>query len=260
MNREEFMAKLKKMLAGIPVEEQEEALQYYEDYFDDAGAENEADVILELGDPKKVAHTIRENLKNGSDECGEFTERGFEDERFEKKESPARREDIDSSGRKSAESAENRYSYAGDAQEAAEDYNYKEQTEKAAPRTSKALKIVLIILIVFAAVPAVFPAAAAVIGVVLALILAAFGLFLGLFIGAAAVALSGIVIVVAGMIKMFSIPAGALLTVGIGLIIFVIGLIATVATARLCMVMYPAIFRIVVNLIRKPFHRKAVDV
>ena len=38
MNREEFMAKLKALLGDIPAEEREEALQYYEDYFDDAGA------------------------------------------------------------------------------------------------------------------------------------------------------------------------------------------------------------------------------
>ncbi len=37
MNREEFMAKLKALLGDIPADEREEALQYYEDYFDDAG-------------------------------------------------------------------------------------------------------------------------------------------------------------------------------------------------------------------------------
>ena len=39
MNREEFMAKLKALLGDIPADEREEALQYYEDYFDDAGAD-----------------------------------------------------------------------------------------------------------------------------------------------------------------------------------------------------------------------------
>ena len=48
MNREEFMAKLKALLGDIPAEEREEALQYYEDYFDDAGADNEAEVIRML--------------------------------------------------------------------------------------------------------------------------------------------------------------------------------------------------------------------
>ena len=50
MNREEFMAKLKALLGDIPADEREEALQYYEDYFDDAGADNEAEVIREPGE------------------------------------------------------------------------------------------------------------------------------------------------------------------------------------------------------------------
>lgn len=55
MNREEFMAKLKALLGDIPADEREEALQYYEDYFDDAGADNEAEVIRELESPQRVA-------------------------------------------------------------------------------------------------------------------------------------------------------------------------------------------------------------
>ena len=91
MNREEFMAKLKALLGDIPADEREEALQYYEDYFDDAGAENEQQVIEELGTPQKVASTICLNLEPGSEKNGEFTESGFQDERFEEKATPAAR-------------------------------------------------------------------------------------------------------------------------------------------------------------------------
>ena len=48
MNRAQFMEQLKKLLADIPVDERDEALDYYESYFDDAGPENEAAVIREL--------------------------------------------------------------------------------------------------------------------------------------------------------------------------------------------------------------------
>ena len=62
MNREEFMAKLKALLGDIPAEEREEALQYYEDYFDDAGADNEAEVIREsLPLPQKEAVSFPES-------------------------------------------------------------------------------------------------------------------------------------------------------------------------------------------------------
>ena len=45
MNRQEFMKRLEELLQDISENEREEALQYYNDYFDDAGAENEAQII-----------------------------------------------------------------------------------------------------------------------------------------------------------------------------------------------------------------------
>ena len=62
MNRMEFMRELEKLLEGIPQKEREEALAYYNDYFDDAGAENEQNVIQSLGSPKKVAESIRRDM------------------------------------------------------------------------------------------------------------------------------------------------------------------------------------------------------
>lgn len=41
MNRTEYMRELDALLHGISKEEREEAMQYYNDYFDDAGSENE---------------------------------------------------------------------------------------------------------------------------------------------------------------------------------------------------------------------------
>ena len=58
MSYEEFMKELEGLLAGVPTEEKEEALQYYSDYFADAGKENEGEVISELGSPQKVAALI----------------------------------------------------------------------------------------------------------------------------------------------------------------------------------------------------------
>ena len=41
MNRQEFMKQLEMLLSDISQAEREEALQYYNDYLDDAGIENE---------------------------------------------------------------------------------------------------------------------------------------------------------------------------------------------------------------------------
>jgi len=70
MNRTRFMRELEQLLKDLPDSERREAIQYYNDYFDDAGPENEAKVIQELGSPELVAHTIR------TDTCenGEYTE------------------------------------------------------------------------------------------------------------------------------------------------------------------------------------------
>ena len=44
-----------------------------------------------MGTPQKVASTICLNLEPGSEKNGEFTESGFQDERFEEKATPAAR-------------------------------------------------------------------------------------------------------------------------------------------------------------------------
>ena len=62
MNRADFMNQLESLLTGIAPTEREEAIQYYNDYFDDAGAENEQEVIEALGNPARVAENIKRDL------------------------------------------------------------------------------------------------------------------------------------------------------------------------------------------------------
>lgn len=42
MTRNEFMTALRKRLSHLPAEEQDAALKYYEEYFDEAESEEEA--------------------------------------------------------------------------------------------------------------------------------------------------------------------------------------------------------------------------
>ena len=83
MDRAQFMQELEKLLADISETERQDALDFYNSYFDDAGAENEASVLRELGSPKKVAAIIKADLKGsaGGYEYGEYTEHGYEDAR-----------------------------------------------------------------------------------------------------------------------------------------------------------------------------------
>ena len=67
MNRIEFMEELSGLLQDIPEEDRMDALNYYNDYFDDAGAENEKNVIAELESPEKVAAKIKADRENPED-------------------------------------------------------------------------------------------------------------------------------------------------------------------------------------------------
>ena len=62
MNRVEYMTRLASMLQDIPVEERQEAMKYYNDYFDEAGEENEEKVAAELDSPEKVAAAIKAEI------------------------------------------------------------------------------------------------------------------------------------------------------------------------------------------------------
>lgn len=62
MNRQEFMNQLESLLQGIPEQERVEAIQYYNDYFEDAGEENEQEVMESLDTPYKVAENIKRDL------------------------------------------------------------------------------------------------------------------------------------------------------------------------------------------------------
>ena len=62
MNRIDFMKQLDSLLQNISPTEREEALQYYNDYFDDAGADHEQEVIEALGNPARVAENIKRDL------------------------------------------------------------------------------------------------------------------------------------------------------------------------------------------------------
>ena len=62
MNRVEFMQELERLLSDIAESDRLDAMAYYNDYFDEAGVENEAQVIEALGTPEKVAVIIKEKF------------------------------------------------------------------------------------------------------------------------------------------------------------------------------------------------------
>lgn len=79
MTRHDYMIRLESCLTCIDRSEREAALRYYEEYFDDAGPDKEAEVISDLGSPESLARKIiagmgdaSNNSYDGQDKYSEF--------------------------------------------------------------------------------------------------------------------------------------------------------------------------------------------
>ena len=234
MTRIEFMNELHALLWDLSAEEREEALQYYNDYFDDAGAENEVSIIMELESPQKVAATIKAGLGGQNEYNSEYRETGYTDTRFEQNEAPAKREGYRSTGRR-----EN------------ENINTGNQVW-----TSKTLKFILIILIVVIGAPIVLPVALGILAVILGILITIASVIAAILISGIAVAVSGIVLGIAGITQIFHSLPLAFALIGAGMLVLALGIILTVFIGWGCMKIVPPVFRWFVELCRRPFQKK----
>jgi uncharacterized membrane protein len=78
MTRNEYMEQLKKYLKRLPKEDYDNAIEYFSEYFDEAGSENEQQVMEELGEPREAArelllNLLQESVGGGKDSTGEKT-------------------------------------------------------------------------------------------------------------------------------------------------------------------------------------------
>lgn len=62
MNRQIYMRSLGDRLSKLPQEDYEAAMEYFREYFDEAGPENEQQAIEDLGTPKEAAEQLIMNL------------------------------------------------------------------------------------------------------------------------------------------------------------------------------------------------------
>lgn len=68
MNKESYLNELAHHLKKLPKEDYQNAMAYYTEYFEEAGPENESQVIEELGSPKEVAAELVQELLQGTAE------------------------------------------------------------------------------------------------------------------------------------------------------------------------------------------------
>ncbi len=270
MNRLDFMKELERLLADISESEREEALQYYNDYLNDAGVENEEEVIASLGSPQKVAATIKAGL-SGSEE-GEFTENGYRDYEEEKKNTVALREEPkkrqESAGEQWNGSAysgqyESRDSSSNEQQSAKE--HEQQHTGQAAGRPAAKKKrtsgmlILLIILGIFFS-PVLFGLGIAALGVIGGLLITIIAVLFSLLISAGVVALAllitGIILLGVAIAKLFVSPLGGITLLAAGMICAGIGLLFLALTVWVVGKLIPAVIRFIVDIFSGLFHKK----
>ena len=246
MTKQEFLSELESLLLDIPKEEREEALIYYENYFNDAGAGMEQSIIDQIGIPKKVAATIRSDLAGSQDMGkGEFTETGYKEPRFEHK------YEIYNGGTDEKTNSTEQNNPNQTYQESNHSFN---TTSFQNERNTDYVKIILIAILCLFGSPFIVAAFAVVFSIMVALV----SFFFSFIIVAIVLFGVGIFLAVLGIIEIFSFPPVGIAIVGAGLLLNGIGLLFLTFSIWICSKILPALFRWIIDLCRKPFHKRRV--
>ncbi|MGN0401739.1 MAG: DUF1700 domain-containing protein [Acetatifactor sp.] len=228
MNREEFLTRLEGMLQNISPAEREEVLQYYRDYFEDAGSENEQSVIQALGDPADIAENIKKDLQG--DDGSRAT---ASDHAVMEYGSPEACERDKYYGSPTAGERGNYY----DNPAAGADAGYREPAPAEKKRMPGWAIVLLTLLIVFAS-----PVLIGLLGVLFGLLVTWFALIFSF--GVATVALFAVlfVLIIVGAMCVTLDPVVGLALAGGGLICGGIGLLFLMLTVAMAGILTPGIF------------------
>lgn len=210
MNRVEFMNELETLLSDVTESEREEAIKYYNDYFDDAGIENESSVISELVSPQKVANTIKEDLGfKSSNTSTQDTEESKFNQNTGYEERGFKQNDNQNFGNQSFNNQNfnnQNYSNQGYSQNYNQGYNNQGYNQGAPVYQKNPMNKALLIILLIVTCP-----------IWGGFVLGAFGIAMGMFgiiigFGAAAVALgiAGVLLLGFGIVKCFLIPVGGI--------------------------------------------------
>lgn len=220
MNRVEFMTQLESLLQNISQTEREEALQYYNDYFDDAGFENEQDVVEALGNPAKVAETIKRDMA---------AENGY--------------------GRAVAnDRAMIQYSSEGEQKGAS-------CQEKKEGMPTWAI-VLIVVLCVFAA-PVILGLGSGLLGTLFGILAAWFGLIIGFGVATFALIMAMIFLFIVGVMCIPVSRVAGIALFGIALILGGLSILFLMLTVAMAAIATPAIIKGIVGLVRKITKKKS---
>lgn len=241
MSMEEFMERLEYLLSDIPEEEKADAIEYYRNYLEEAGPESEKEVISNFGSPERIAAIIRTEISGNLKDGGEFTEKGYEDERFKDPNyQVAKRYDLP----EASENMEDRGK--------AESGNKKEEPREAGRRA----RLIVWILLLVAASPMLLGIGGGLLGLVGGL----FGVLIAVVVVVGALTLAflaaGIALIVAGFVSTVIHPLGGLLVLGAGVLILGIGFLGLALSGLFYGRFIPFLFESCVNLIQNLFRKR----
>ena len=271
MSRVDFMMELESLLLDISIEEKQEALQYYNDYFEDAGKDYEDEIMKELVSPQRIAAIIKAELNiniSDNENRGYFTEKGYEDTLYKDpkyeiidavyKEVDDKKNKEDIHGQKATrkEGYQNNY-YNNTSSDGFQNNNRNVRDDKSNNFNSNT-RIVLIIILCLLAIPVGIPLFFSVFGVAFGLVVSCIAIFLSFGISGIVLVGVGIALFFAGIFKALALPFIGVLFCGVGLILFGLGTLMVLLSAFICKTVIPAIIRGVVNLCRLPFKNRSV--
>ncbi|MBQ9122156.1 MAG: DUF1700 domain-containing protein [Lachnospiraceae bacterium] len=225
MNREQFMRELERLLSNIPESERKEALAYYEDYFNDAGPENEAQVIAELGHPYKVAENIKEGLR----------------------------------GNMGYQNSGAGYQNAGYQHIGTQNVYAGNNTPAVASSTKEPMPTWAIVLIVLACVvfsPFILGAAGTAIGVIFGFLGTLIGIIVATFASGVALIVAGIAVFIAAFPCMVVSGFVGIAMIGVSLLLIAIGILLIMAGVWVCGWALPTFVKWVIKMCKKLFSKE----
>ena len=216
MNRQEFLRQLESLLYAIPANERADALAYYNDYFDEAGIENEQSVIQELGSPQKVAQSIIEDFRSS----------GYE-QTYE-----------NTTGQYSQNSSKNQNTYS----------NKKE-------KKLKTWQIILLIVLAIIGSPIWMGLAIGLFGVVIGILTSIFATIVSLFGSGLGLMFGGIIVAGVGVLGVMVRPLEGVTSMGVGLILTAIGILLLLLSVLITFAWLPKLVKAIISWIKGLFHR-----
>ena len=276
MNREQFIAQLARLLQDLPPAERQEAIRYYQEYFDDAGEENEDAVIQELGSPGKVVASIKANLQYGGSTFGandsDMENTGTESQTkdadgWQQNGQTMNRwnqstqqgwQNADTQGQNGQQGTWQNADTQGQSgqqqtwQNRSTQSPYAMQARK--PKRGVGGWALLIIILVFAS-PVLLGVGGGALSIFIGILATVFALWISFFAVAIGMIGGGIAVLIKGILHAISSPAAGLVSMGGGLICIALGILCAVFFLWFTFQLCPRVLRTTLNFISRIVHK-----